>query len=105
MKQLLAIIMAAMLAGCVTTQPETRLIPNVEYIVRIPPEELAKLPPEVANIDVDTATQADIASWIAQNEKRMNDLENLVIGIMKFLKDEQDKLDKKAEAENAEAVK
>lgn len=101
MKQLLIIgITALTLAGCATKhvpeQVETTTAARVEYVIRIPPAALLELPPPPANIDVDKATQADVARWIASNEKWFNDVKGRLSEIAKFLRDEQQSLDKLA---------
>lgn len=105
MKAILCVV-SIVLAGCASTpvhvpeRVETKILPRLEYVVRIPPEELAKLPEKVPNINVDTATQADVARWIIANEARTNSLENIIISIMKYLRDEQVAHDEKAKIEN-----
>lgn len=100
-----AFITTILLAGCSTTKiPRETTDPiiasRVEYIVKIPPEELVKLPANVEPINVDTATQATVAQWIINSEDRTKELENIIIGIMKFLHDEQEALNEQAIKEN-----
>jgi len=47
------------------------------------------LPEPVAEIDVDSATQADIATWIVNNERYTNALRGKLIEIANFFKHEE----------------
>lgn len=93
-----------LLAGCATTHVPEKVEPTtasrVEYVIRIPPTALLELPPPPANLDVDKATQADVARWIAANEKWFNDVKSRLSEIAKFLRDEQQNLDKLAKEFN-----
>lgn len=107
MKKLIVLSSAFVLAGCQTIpleKPETRLIPQVEYVLRIPPKELLTLPPPVPNINVDEAKQSDVARWIILSEERTRQLENMLIELAVFFKIEQLKLDEEAKKKNAAAV-
>lgn len=96
----LTIIALALLAGCATTHVPEKVEPTVaarvEYVIKVPPAELLDLPKPPPNVDVDKATQADIARWIAANEKWFNDVQNRFSEVAKFLRDEQQNLDKLA---------
>jgi hypothetical protein len=86
-------------AGCSavktpTVKEERKISPTVEYIVKIPPAKLLEIPAPVENIDVEKAKQSDIAQWILQNEERMRRLENMLIEISNFFKNEEDNANK-----------
>jgi hypothetical protein len=108
MRLLLPIILAGLLSACGHTRdvvkPETVMVKQIEYVVKIPPKELLEIPAPVKDIDVDTAKQSDVARWLLANEERMKQLETMIIGIAKFFKTEQDKLSKQAEEENKKAL-
>lgn len=108
MKVALALISVVALAGCQTIpveKPEPRLIPQTEYVLRIPPKELLTLPPQVPNINVDEAKQSDVARWILLSEERTRLLENMLIELATFFKLEQLKLNEEAKKKNDEALK
>jgi hypothetical protein len=100
MKTILVLAVAIALTGCATTRVPEKVEPTVasrvEYVIRIPPVELLDLPKPPPSIDVDKATQADVARWIAANEKWFNDVQNRFSEVAKFLRDEQKNLDKLA---------
>lgn len=103
MKKILAIILALTLVGCGTTPmpaPEPVLVKQVEYVVRIPPAEAMSIPAPLPNLNIENPNllQSDIADWILGLQDRIDVLEGKIIGIAKFLKGEQDKL-------NADAAK
>lgn len=93
------------LFGCASKQQlprvETKIVKQVQYVVRIPPKELTTMPPKPENIDIDSATQRDVAEWSIRNEEYINALVNGYILIAKFLSNEQIKLDAMAVEENA----
>jgi hypothetical protein len=88
------LIVSLLLSGCLAT---TESLPKLEpitvekfvYIVKVPPTETMTLPEPVAEIDVDSATQADIATWIVNNERYMNALRGKLIEIANFFKHEE----------------
>jgi len=89
-----AIILSCLtLSACATTgaQLDKEMIPVVKYVVKIPPAELLTPPPPVTPINPDTAKQSDVARWIIDNEVRTQQLEQLLIGIAQFFKNEQEK--------------
>lgn len=106
-KLILTIFALAALTGCATNpelpQAEIRISERVEYLVRIPPEELLTLPAEPAPINVDTATQADVARWLLKNEEYVRELKRRLIEIAKFLKREQETANEEAKKKNTEA--
>jgi hypothetical protein len=109
MRAYLLIPAVLLLAACETApkveKPELRVVERVEYVLRIPPKELLTLPPPVAQIDVDSAKQSDIAQWILWSEERTRILENMLIELATFFKLEKLKLDDEAQKKNDEALK
>ena len=86
-KALTFIFCAVLLVGCATTKPETReaaITVQQEYIVRLPPAETMILPPAVPDIDLKTAKQSDVASWIVLKEARIDALESKLKRIAEF---------------------
>ena len=90
------VIFVALLVGCshnpVVVEPKTVI--KTEYIVRIPPAELLTPPPDVADIDLDTALQSDVARWLNAQQDRISSFESKLKGIALFLHNEQEKLSK-----------
>jgi len=107
MKKLLIIALAASLTACGINpvKPERQTVKEVSYIVAVPPKELTTLPAKVPNIDVDVADQATAADWLLKKEKYTRDVEDLMTGMAQYLVDLQAKLDEKAKADNAAAIK
>lgn len=108
MKALLALAVSVALVGCATTkhvaeQPEVTIAERVEYVIKVPPAELLELPKPPAMIDIDKATQADVARWVMANERWMNELQNRFIEVARFMRDEQVKLDALAKELNEKA--
>jgi uncharacterized protein YjaG (DUF416 family) len=109
----LTFLLPLVLVGCGHTvdlvKPEVVIAKRVEYVIRIPPAESLSLPPAAPKIDVDTALQSDVATWLVSSEERTKALEDKLISISTFFKTEQEALAKKAEEENkksdAEAIK
>lgn len=88
-----AIIASIFLSACVTVPPaEQNTVTRVDYVIKIPPKELITLPPTAKDINLDTATQADVASWLIAREERMQRLENMIRAIAEFFKSEQEAL-------------
>lgn len=87
MKTALALT-ALLLAGCATTCPpprvEERVVTKTEYVVRRADAAQRAVPPMPAKIDPKTATQSDLAAWIAASEERMARLERLLAGLVEF---------------------
>lgn len=87
MKNLLVILILVSLTACKTfepAKPEQSSIVKTEYIVKIPPKELLTPPPQVPNINPDTATQADVAQWLIKKDERTKKLEDMLSGIAEF---------------------
>lgn len=96
MIKLLNILLVLLISACAhdhsLQKPEKDVIKETVYIVKIPPKELLTIPANVPNINIDTATQTDVARWIISNEKRMLSLESMIVEIANFLNLEQQKL-------------
>jgi hypothetical protein len=99
MKHLALILAALTLVGCAhwePVKPEEKIVVKQEYIIRIPPAESLTIPAKVPDIpNLDSATQGDVAKWLAEYEDRTKKLEAKLIEIGKFFKDEQTKLENK----------
>ncbi len=76
MKKLIIIAAVLIASGCATTEPvkpsvfiqNTYLIPNLGA-------DVTDIPKNIPMPNLQTATQADIAKWIIDNENRIIDLE------------------------------
>lgn len=99
-KTITATALFALLVGCGHTpiQPEQKVVTKTEYVVKVPPAEMLTIPAQVENVNVDDPylKQGEVSKWLKNNEARTNKLENMLIEIGKFFKDEQAKLDEKA---------
>jgi hypothetical protein len=94
-KTLIAFVFAVALAGCAsraTIPLEQPVVQRVEYVIKVPPQELLSIPPNVQPIDVERAKQSDVAQWIILNEQRTRKLENMLMEIAKFFKSEESSL-------------
>lgn len=103
MKKILLALVILSLGACKTIEvipPEHRTVKEVEYIVRVPPAETTTLPKKPEPIDVDAASQSEVAGWLIARESYTLQLENMLKRIAEFLLDEQAKLDAKAAEEN-----
>lgn len=77
-KLLIAGAVALLLAGCQTTDPKVEpsvIIVNKYLIPDLGPEATA-IPDPVPRLDLSTATQADVANWLVEREKRVSLLES-----------------------------
>lgn len=108
MKIILVIFLSLVLSACATKdeliKPEIRTVKQIDYVIKIPPREALELPPPLAEINVDSAKQSDVARLILSMEERIRTLENKLIEIASFFKTEQDKLAKQAAEENKKAI-
>lgn len=77
MKLAMMILCAALLGGCATTEPQEVVTKNVFLIPKLP-DEATQVPAQVRAPDLATATQKDVAKWMADSEKRVIDLETKV---------------------------
>lgn len=82
MKVILVLLLALFVSGCGTVKHEV-VTKNI-YIVRTAIDDQKRLPPYPTNIDIETATQVDLAEWIAASEKRQWDLESIIAELIKF---------------------
>lgn len=99
MRFLVAILLACILTGCTgysPVKPESPVVKETQFVVRTPDAALLTLPTPVTDIDVDTASQAEVSEWIINKEAYKTTLLNQLIEVAKFLKDEQAKLDAEA---------
>lgn len=95
MKVLLIAVLAILLSGCTTTIRKEVVI-ETRYVVRTASEAQKRLPPHPAPINVDTATQSDLAEWIAQSERRALDLEAIIRRLVEFYEMKPTEDEKKA---------
>lgn len=91
MKKLLLIIaMCLGLAGCATA-PQAEVKPSVvvqyKYVAAPIPDDALVIPANVERINLETASQKEVADWLARSEGRSLDIENK----LKSIKKEQDK--------------
>lgn len=78
--KILVILIITILSGCATTEPPVApsvLIKNTYLIPSLGPD-IIELPKNVRPLDLTTATQADLAKWLLENEKRVVELEGKV---------------------------
>lgn len=105
MKKLI-LIAALALTGC-TTLPtkvplEKTIVTQTEYVIKIPPAALMKLPSPVPNINVDTAKQSDVAAWVLAKEQYTRELENQLEAIAQFFMAQENQLNQAAQAQNVQ---
>jgi hypothetical protein len=95
MRYIIALLLTLSVIGCGSNpvKPEPQIVVKQQYIIKIPPAEVLRIPAPVPDTDPDTAKQSDIARWMAATVKRMDDLESELIGVSKFFDEEQKKLD------------
>jgi hypothetical protein len=58
MRFIITLLLALSVTSCAfldRVKPEPPIVTKQEYIVKIPPAELLKIPPKVADLDVDNA--------------------------------------------------
>lgn len=85
------ILLALILTGCSTIPSEDVLVPGevktitkVERVVVKPPSELLLMPAPIMPINVNKATQRDVAEWILKSEERTLRLEEQLNAIIKW---------------------
>lgn len=83
------ILFSLLLVGCASTKPgdgyiQKELVVEHQYIVRKASSAQKKLPDYPAPINVATATQLDLADWIARSEERMMNLESIIKRLVEF---------------------
>lgn len=95
MRTALALLLTALLAGCGHDPviPEKPEVVKTQYVIKVPPANLLTIPDQVPPITItETTKQSEVARWLADIDARTTALENQIIGIGKFFKDEQTKL-------------
>lgn len=80
----LNLALCALLAGCASCPESVRYVDRVEYVTREAPAELFQVPPAVEPLNVDTATQRDVAEWLLKKEARSRELESMITRIREF---------------------
>jgi hypothetical protein len=89
MKRILGLVILLSLTACATQQVSgDKVAVDYKYIVKMPPKELLTIPPKVSKINTETATQADVAKFLVEMDKRQKLLESNILGIVEFLKKE-----------------
>lgn len=112
MKLLTAALCALTLTACSTFR-DVEVVKEYHYVVRQATDQQKNLPPMPEPLDVTTADQSALATWILRSEQRMMDLESIIKRLVEFYErpvndEERRKLDeekKAAEAKKAEAKK
>ena len=99
------IVCTAILCACNTVKPVPLALPVItqtQYVIKIPPAELMTLPAKVKDINVDTATQAEVAQWLIDNEKYTTQCTNQLKDIAVFFVTQQNQLNGTAAVQNAQ---
>lgn len=85
------ILLVLLLSGCTTVPTEDVLVPGevktvvkVERVVVKPPSELLLMPAPIMPININRATQRDVAEWILKSEERTLRLEEQLNAIIKW---------------------
>jgi len=92
MSRRLAVILWLLLAtGCASEVSKDVLVPGevktvvkVERVVVKPPSELLLMPAPIMPININRATQRDVAEWILKSEERTLRLEEQLNAIIKW---------------------
>jgi len=92
MSRRLAVILWLLLAtGCASEVSKDVLVPGevktvvkVERVVVKPPSELLLMPAPIMSININRATQRDVAEWILKSEERTLRLEEQLNAIIKW---------------------
>jgi hypothetical protein len=90
-KILITVLISLNLMGCATTfhKIEPSIIVQYKYVsLPIPPEYL-NIPTKIEDIDLNKATQRNVADWLARSEGRTKDLESKINYIKKFQMEQQ----------------
>lgn len=80
------ILASLFLVGCGSV-PEKETVYETKTVTRLPPGEFLVIPKKVDPVDLNIATEADVAQFIKAVHNRMVQLENNIIGIASFFKD------------------
>lgn len=96
MKKLLVVALLLSLAGCAIApvKPVPQVIVETHYVIKIPPAQLMTLPNRVPNINVDTASQYDVSSWLIARNAYTLQLEKQLQDIAIFFKQQEAQLNK-----------
>lgn len=88
---ILPLLLSTFFYGCASTSHEDVLVPGevktvvkVERVVVKPPSELLLMPAPIMPINVNKATQRDVAEWILKSEERTLRLEEQLNAIIKW---------------------
>ena len=89
MKLLILVSSLLILHGCASSTGGhvVETVTKVERVVLVPPDELLVIPPQVMSIDVEHATQRDVAEWLIKSEQRALQLEHQIKAIIKWSKE------------------
>lgn len=79
----LLLISLMFLTACKSV-PEKETVYETRVVTRLPPPELLVIPEKVEPIDIQTATEVDVARFLKEVWDRMVILENNIIGVSKF---------------------
>jgi uncharacterized lipoprotein NlpE involved in copper resistance len=95
-KIILAMALIMSLVGCATTSNEIKpsVVVEYKYVTSPIPDESLAMPDKVDPIDIKTATQRDVADWLARSEQRTKDLENK-LKVIRDNQEQQKKMDGK----------
>lgn len=84
---LIALVSIA-LVGCnhmpTAPEPATKIITEYKYVVRTATSAQKRIPEYTSPIDVSTATQLDLATWITKNEERTLRIEAVIKELIDF---------------------
>lgn len=88
-KLLSMLVFAFALAGCATVpgKVEPSVVVQYKYVAAPIPEESLVIPAKIEPLNLETATQKDVADWLARSEGRTKDLETK----LRLIKKNQDK--------------
>lgn len=78
MKKLLILTLILLLTGCSTfptVQPEASVVVKYKYVVTEIPAELMSVPDPMYQLNLETATDKDAATWLVDSERRAKIIE------------------------------
>lgn len=86
MRTLIAVLALSLLVGCTTTE---KLVVERNYVVVVPPSELLEPPPAerekaMQKLDVETATDVDLAVLLLDKQNYINALEKQLAVLRKW---------------------
>ena len=86
-KNIILISSLVMMSGCATMDkpelPPSTVVRNQLVFVTLP-DDFFTIPDNIPSIDVSTATQKEVASWITSNEQRTQMLENKMLQLKNY---------------------